>query len=191
MTALQEESPQTVMDICGLAFEAAPVGIVLAENRVIRALNQKFADLSGYRRKELLGQSFRRLYVSEDEFERVRDIGIQAFEATGSYTDQRLLRRKDGSHIWCRFRANILDPDEPLACVVMSFAQVFDLPGTVTLTGREKDVLAGLRRGLTSKAIARELKLSPRTIEDVRARLMKRLSVRNAAELLAKVSVFD
>lgn len=178
-------------EIALLAFEAAPIGIVLAENRMIKVCNTKFAELSGYAKNDLIGQSFRIFYISDEEFDRIRDIGLQLMRETGQYTDQRLLRRKDGSHIWCRFRARSLSPDTPLTAVVMSFAQVFDRPGSVALTGRQKDVLAGLRRGLTSKAIARELGLSPRTVEDVRARLLKSLSATNTAELLAKVSLFD
>ncbi|EFO34152.1 LuxR family transcriptional regulator [Roseibium sp. TrichSKD4] len=174
-----------------LSFEEAPIGIVLAENRHIQTCNARFAALSGYPREDLIGQSFRIFYASDEEFERVRDIGLEVIRETGQYTDQRLLQRKDGTHIWCRFRARSLVADEPLKRVVMSFAQVFDLPGNVTLTPRQKDVLAGLRRGLTSKEIARELGLSPRTVEDVRARLLKLLSAHNTAELLAKVSLFN
>jgi len=174
-----------------IAFDEAPIGIVMTENRRIRVLNRRFAEMTGYQDHELTGQSFELFYSSHDEFERVREIGFGALRETGRYSDQRLLRRKDGSHIWCRFRARALDPEDLLARVVMSFAQVFDQPGAVSLTPREKDVLSGLRRGLTSKAIARQLNLSPRTIEDVRARLLKRLSVSNTAELLAKVSLLD
>jgi PAS domain-containing protein len=38
-----------------LAFEAAPVGIVMAEHRVIRACNQGFARLVGYEKAALVG----------------------------------------------------------------------------------------------------------------------------------------
>ncbi len=186
--ALSGDTPE---DLIRLAFDEAPVGIVLTENRIIRALNARFAELTGYAREDLLNRSFRMLYESGEEFERIRDIGLEPLRETGRFTEQRLLRQKTGSHIWCRFRAHSLDTQDPLSRVVMSYAPLFDQPGSVTLTARERDVLAGLRRGLTSKSIARELVLSPRTVEDVRARLLKRLSVRNTAELLAKVTVFD
>ena len=45
-----------------LAFETAPVGIVLAENRVIRSCNKTFANMLGYHVENLVGQSFRMLY---------------------------------------------------------------------------------------------------------------------------------
>ena len=44
-----------------------------------------------------------------------------------------------------------------------------------------------LGQGLTSKEIARELSLSPRTIDDYRARLLRKFDVRNIAELLSKI----
>ena len=59
-----------------LAFETAPVGIVLAENRVIRSCNKTFANMLGYHVENLVGQSFRMLYGSDDEFEHVRDVGL-------------------------------------------------------------------------------------------------------------------
>jgi two-component system response regulator FixJ len=53
-----------------------------------------------------------------------------------------------------------------------------------TLSPREHQVLAGLLRGQSGKAIAFELKISVRTAEVHRARLMHRLGVRTLAETL-------
>ncbi|MFV2038150.1 MAG: LuxR C-terminal-related transcriptional regulator, partial [Paracoccaceae bacterium] len=53
------------------------------------------------------------------------------------------------------------------------------------LTPRERQVVLLLSRGMTSKEAARELAISPRTVEDFRARLLKKFKVRNTAELLA------
>lgn len=56
------------------------------------------------------------------------------------------------------------------------------------LTKREREVLSGLSRGLTSKEIGRELGLSPRTIEDVRARLLRKFEIKSTSELLGRMS---
>ncbi|WP_204115414.1 PAS and helix-turn-helix domain-containing protein [Shimia biformata] len=175
------------MDLLELAFDEAPVGIVLTENRVIRACNRTFAAMLGYDRAALVGQSFRMLYGSNEEFARIRDIGLEPLRRDGVYSDERMMRTATGATIWCRFRAHSLTPDDPLARIVMSFARVSDTPRP-GLTPRERQVLGGLGRGQTSKEIARDLGLSPRTIEDVRARLLKRFKVRNAAELLARMT---
>ncbi|MFC7538099.1 response regulator transcription factor [Sphingomonas sp. GCM10030256] len=52
------------------------------------------------------------------------------------------------------------------------------------LTGREREVLAGLVRGLPNKTIAYDLGISPRTVEIHRANLMDKLSVRSLSEAL-------
>ena len=51
------------------------------------------------------------------------------------------------------------------------------------LTPRERDVLDGIARGLTNKAIAAELGISHRTVEAHRESLMKKLEIHNVAGL--------
>lgn len=52
------------------------------------------------------------------------------------------------------------------------------------LTPRERSVLDAIAAGLGNKAIARQLDLSPRTVEVHRARIMRRAGAGNVAELL-------
>jgi len=56
-----------------------------------------------------------------------------------------------------------------------------------TLTPREHDVLRGIVDGGANKRIAADLGISVRTVEVHRARLMKKLGVRNASELVRLV----
>jgi DNA-binding NarL/FixJ family response regulator len=51
------------------------------------------------------------------------------------------------------------------------------------LTERERQVLAGIAAGSTSKAIALQLGLSPRTVEAYREKLMRKLAIRTVAGL--------
>ncbi len=51
------------------------------------------------------------------------------------------------------------------------------------LTPRERDVLRGVSRGLTNKAIAGELGISRRTVEAHRESLMRKLAIHNVAGL--------
>ncbi|MEE9455351.1 MAG: LuxR C-terminal-related transcriptional regulator [Paracoccaceae bacterium] len=173
--------PQEIMD---LAFEQAPVGIVLTENRTIKACNQTFADLFGYAKSALLEQSFRMLYATEKEFDEVRDIGLDPLRKTGRYSDERIMLHKDGHMFWCRFRAKTLTPDNPLGRTILSFADMSDTRQIIALTPRERQVILWLRKGQTSKEIARTLSISPRTVEDYRAQLLEKFNVKNVAELL-------
>jgi len=52
------------------------------------------------------------------------------------------------------------------------------------LTGREREVLQLAARGLHAKEIARDLGISPRTVEVHKARIMAKLGARNVAELV-------
>jgi two-component system nitrate/nitrite response regulator NarL len=51
------------------------------------------------------------------------------------------------------------------------------------LTGREREVLAGIAKGLTNKEIASDLGISHRTVETHRESLMKKLGIRTVAGL--------
>ncbi|WP_022697376.1 response regulator transcription factor [Euryhalocaulis caribicus] len=56
------------------------------------------------------------------------------------------------------------------------------------LTEREREVARALNEGLTNKEIARELEVSPRTIEIHRSRVFSKLGVRNVAGLVKLLS---
>lgn len=173
-----------------LAFEAAPIGLVLTEQRVIRTCNMTFAALLGYQVSELLGQSFRILYGSDEEFESIRDVGLATLQGSRLYSDERLVQHRAGHGIWCRFRARTLVPEAPLERVIMSFAPIHEAQ-PLSLSKRERQVLELMNRRLTSKEIAARLHLSPRTIDDVRGRLIKRFGVRRAADLLGRLAGLD
>jgi two-component system, LuxR family, response regulator FixJ len=53
-----------------------------------------------------------------------------------------------------------------------------------TLSGRERQVMAGLIAGLSNKLIAREYDISPRTIEVYRANVMTKMQAASLSELV-------
>lgn len=56
--------------------------------------------------------------------------------------------------------------------------------GGVTLSPREREVLKLIASGLSSKAIARALDISPKTVETHRSRLMTKLDLHSVADLV-------
>jgi FixJ family two-component response regulator len=62
--------------------------------------------------------------------------------------------------------------------------QALHLPGREPLTRREREVLEQFTAGASNKEAGRQLGISPRTIEDHRANIMKKLGARNAADLV-------
>ena len=169
-----------------LVFDFAPIGLVLTETRIIRACNPAFAEMFGYAQDELVDRSFAVLYPSHEEFVRIRNVGVEPLKKTNRYSDERIMARKGGALFWCRVRGRSLTrEDDPLRRAVWSFADLSDSRPVLGLSARERQIVMHLGEGSTSKDIARLLAISPRTVEAYRARLLKKCSAANVAELLA------
>lgn len=178
-----------IPDLSSLAFEHAPIGLVVTESRVIRGCNPSFADMFGYEREELIDQSFAMLYPSLKEFVSIRDVGVEPLKRDNKYSDERIMARKNKSLFWCRVRGHSLTrDDDPLRRAVWSFADLSESRQVIALSTRERQIVMHLGEGRTSKEIARILAISPRTIESYRARLLKKCNAHNVAELLSNLS---
>lgn len=171
-----------------LAFEHAPIGLIYAESRVIRRCNRRFAEMFRHPVAVLEGKSLSTLYPSSEEYERIGALGLKMMQGTGRYEDERIMRRADGSHFWCRVRGQSLDPNHPFAWSVWSFADISEHRPTAGLTGRERQVAKLMAEGLTSKQIARALGISPRTVDVHRARLMEKFGAKNSLALVARLT---
>lgn len=171
----------------GYSLADIPVPIVFAAHRIIRDCNAPFAALFGYDRTEMIGVSFRQLYQDVGDFVRVGELWRSHLAAGVIYFDERVMRRKDGSTLWCRVHGRSNTPDDPFAEAIYCFEpmQRGILPTEHVLTGRQRQILMLVAQGRTSAEIAAELRLSRRTVEAHRARLMKTIGVRNGAELMA------
>ncbi|NEV64423.1 EAL domain-containing protein [Thiorhodococcus minor] len=77
-------------------LRAAPVGIAMLKDRVLLDVNETLLQMTGYRRAELIGQTTRLLYPSDDAYQR---LGQEIYHRLG--TDrigsvETQLQRKDG-----------------------------------------------------------------------------------------------
>jgi PAS domain S-box-containing protein len=174
-----------------LAFTFAPIGLVVTENRVIRACNNAFAEMFGYPPGALDGQLFAVLYPSDEEFVNIRDRGVKQLRETNRYWDERIMARRDGTLFWCRVRGHSFTPDEPLARAVWSFADLSAERPYFPLTRREREILSYLSDGLTSKEIALKLEISHRTVEVYRAKLLRKFGVNNTSGLFHSLGGID
>jgi PAS domain S-box-containing protein len=171
-----------------MIFQHAPVGMCISRDRVIQSCNDALAAMFGYERAQLNGQSFSVLYPTMDEFLRTGDRIAPIINARGRYSDERIMRRASGELFWCHVLGRALDPAQPLGAGVWTFEDVSEKrPVTAELTPREREIAALLVEGKTSKVIARETDLSPRTVEMHRARLMKKFSASTSSELVHKL----
>ncbi len=169
-------------------FQYAPVGMCISVNRVIQSANEALASMFGYATAALEGQSFQVLYPTMAEFLRTGDRIIPIMNAKGRYSDERIMRRANGELFWCHVSGRALDPQEALGAGVWTFEDVSEKrPVTAELTPREREIAALLVEGKTSKVIARETDLSPRTVEMHRAKLMRKFAASTSSELVHKL----
>ena len=171
-----------------LAFDMAPVGLVLSRNRTMVDCNRHVCEMFGASREVLIGQSFQVLYPSADEYERLGAHMEPILNAKGHYADNRIMKRANGEVFWCHVSGRALNRENPHASGIWSFEDLSSQRAVkAELTGREREVAARLLEGLTSKEIGRALEISHRTVEIYRARLMRKYNASTAADLVHKL----
>ncbi|MBU0749109.1 MAG: PAS and helix-turn-helix domain-containing protein [Gammaproteobacteria bacterium] len=171
-----------------LAFDMAPVGLVLSRNRAMVDCNRHVCEMFGASREVLIGQSFQILYPSADEYERLGAHMEPILNAKGHYADNRIMKRANGEVFWCHVSGRALNRESPHQSGIWSFEDLSaQRPVKAELTGREREVAARLLEGLTSKEIGRTLEISHRTVEIYRARLMRKYNASTAADLVHKL----
>ena len=176
------------MNLDAIAFDHAPVGLAVLENRIIRRCNRAFGEMFREAPKDCEGVSLGEFYASEEDFQTIGERGLAVMRETGRYHDERVMRRRDGALFWCRVRGQSLTPENPFQRGIWSFADLSEERPIVELTQREREVAILTCRGLTSKEVGLELGLSYRTVEEYRARLLRKFGARKLAELVAKLS---
>lgn len=170
-------------------FMLAPVGMCIAVDRVVWSCNLALAAMFGYACEELRGQSFSLMYPTMEEFVRTGDRVAPIMSATGTYADARIMRRKNGDLFWCHVTGKAPDHSRAAGAVVWAFEDISGKrPVSAALSAREREIAALIVAGKTSKMIARDIDLSPRTVEMYRARLMKKYSAATSAELVGKLA---
>ncbi len=175
-----------------LAFELAPVGLVLSRHRTMVDCNQAVCDMFGTSREQLVGQSFQILYPSADEYERTGARIAPILNTQGSYADDRVMKRVDGRFkgetFWCHVTGRALNRNDPHEAGIWTFEDLSARrPVKAELTPREREVAALVMDGQTAKAMGKTLGISPRTVEIYRAKLMRKYGASTSADLVHKL----
>lgn len=178
------------------AFEQAPVGLVLSRHRTMVDCNQALAAMFRVPREALIGQSFRVLYPSPDEFERTGARILLNLDAGGRYADERIMKREPGNPrgelFWCRVVGRALNRDTPHEAGIWTFEDLsprrpLQSAAGSGLTAREREVAALLIEGRTSKQIGRALGVSHRTVDIYRARLLRKYGAASTPDLVHRL----
>jgi len=169
-------------------FRHAPLGMCVSRHRVIETCNDAMAEMFHYAAADLIGQSFAILYPSQAEFDRLGARITPIMNATGRYADERIMKRADNELFWCHVSGRLLTAADSHGGGIWIFEDLSE-KRTVTakLTPREREVAAFLVKGKTSKVIAREMGLSPRTVEMHRAKLMRKFGAATSSDLVNRL----
>jgi len=91
---------------------AVPAGIGLINNRIFAWTSSRMSEMLGYSMDELIGQSARVAYESDEEFERVGRVKFPEIEKRGVGSVETRFKRKDGSVIDVLLSSAALDPGD-------------------------------------------------------------------------------
>jgi PAS domain S-box-containing protein len=164
----------------------------VSRERTIVDCNRHLCEMFGAAREQLVGQSFRVLYPSADEYERTGERITPIMNAKGHYADDRIMRRVDGrlkgEAFWCHVTGRAFDRTAPHAAGIWSFEDLSARRSVhASLTPREREIAAQVMQGLTAKEIGRVLGISHRTVEIYRARVMRKYGAGSTAELVHRL----
>jgi PAS domain S-box-containing protein len=169
-------------------FLHAPIGMCISHSRIIQQANLALGNMFGYAAAALAGVSLKELYPSADEFERTGLRLVPILNEKGFYSDERIMKRANDEMFWCHVTGASLVQGDPHAAGIWTFEDVSaKRPLAPGLTPREREIAALLVEGKTSKLIARQVELSPRTVEMHRARLMRKFGAATSSELVHKL----
>ena len=178
---------ETLRNYEKLAFRHAPDATLILADRVILRASLRVESVFGWKVAELEGQSIRLLYPGPTDFQVIGARARRAMRAGEVYRDERFMRRKDGQVVWMEGQGTALDPEDPLRLAVWTYRPIEDRGALGPLTPTERKIARYLVNGFTSKEIALALACSPRTIEVHRANMIRKMGVRNSAEMVSRL----
>ena len=119
-----EENLRKNESLLKTVLQTAPAGIGLVRDRVIGWTNEYLSMMTGYSAEELLGQSARLLYETDDEFARVGDEKYALIRAVGTGSIETRWKRKDGSVMDIFLSSSAIDPQDLYAGVVFTATDI-------------------------------------------------------------------
>ncbi|MRD48188.1 PAS domain S-box protein [Caenimonas koreensis DSM 17982] len=105
-------------------LNSALVGIVLSVHRRHEWVNDKFAQMLGYPRQVLIGQSSMHIHPDEASWLHFGEVARAALIATGSYVCERQVKRRNGELLWVEMGGSCIRPNDPDSGVIWTFLDI-------------------------------------------------------------------
>ena len=179
------------MALCETLFLDSHIGYVIAQRATGRFLvvNDAFVKMTGYSRKELLDLCYKDI-VPRESVPWIREVILSKLEkeASTDVFESRIIR-KTGGQVWLQSRIYRIDAEFVLVKEIdITQAKITEaeltralnmsrrpLPDSVS--GTEREVAKLVAAGLSSKEIAAQIHISPRTVDNHRSSIRKKLGI--------------
>jgi len=107
-----ERLERTTLELSAI-LDTASIGIAVVRNRVFVRCNRRFEELFDIEPGSLVGLSSRRLFDSDEEFERIGEQVYGEFAAGKVHHREQQHRRRDGKVSWLRVSGSVFDKANP------------------------------------------------------------------------------
>lgn len=105
-------------------LNSALVGIVLSVNRRHEWVNEKFAQMMGYPREEMIGQSSATYHRSREAWNEFGDAANDALLQYGTFTAERELVRRNGEVFWVQLGGSCIRPGDLSGGIIWTFLDI-------------------------------------------------------------------
>ena len=107
-------------------FESLTLGIAFVRNRIILRGNAKLGELFGRPLDEMVGQTTRIWYKSDEEYLGIGASTYEDLKRQAIHQREQELPRKDGSLFWCLFRVRAIDAQDISQGIVCTLEDITD-----------------------------------------------------------------
>ncbi len=138
-------------------FRAAPVGIGLTVERVLRQVNQRLCDMVGYSREELIGKSARILYPADSDFEYVGAEKYRQMGECGTGTVETRFLCSDGHIMDVLLSSTPVDPEDWAKGITFT---------AMDITERKKNEQALLEKNIALREVLNQISSDQESIRE-------------------------
>jgi PAS domain S-box-containing protein len=96
-----------------VVFEAVSLGVVLSVDGKVKRCNGAMEKMFGYESQGINDRPFDILFRNQDEFEQSDETAYSVINKGQLYSNQKMYRRKDGSHFWASVHGRAMNMEHP------------------------------------------------------------------------------
>jgi len=107
-----------------IILQSTLIGITYTSDRVLRFVNQAFADMLGYAPEELIGQSSQIYYPDNQCWQQTGELAYPVLARGEAYAGERSLKRKNGEIFWAQIYGKSIFSGDPARGVIWTFIDI-------------------------------------------------------------------